>query len=106
MISNAACEPHVQDLCRFLMSLGAKIDGIGSNVLRITGVEGLSGGGLALAYPIERGRVLTGEAVEDRPHVEIADRYRPLVVDGDRPQCPHGREHNPYRALVPEADAP
>src|SRR5881409_1842948 len=33
MISNAACEPHVQDLCRFLVSLGAKIEGIGSNVL-------------------------------------------------------------------------
>jgi UDP-N-acetylglucosamine 1-carboxyvinyltransferase len=44
MISNAASEPHVQDLCRFLVSLGAKIDGIGSNVLRITGVEELFGG--------------------------------------------------------------
>ena len=30
---NAACEPHVQDLCRFLVALGAQIDGIGSNVL-------------------------------------------------------------------------
>jgi UDP-N-acetylglucosamine 1-carboxyvinyltransferase len=44
MISNAASEPHVQDLCRFLSSLGAKIDGIGSNVLHITGVERLFGG--------------------------------------------------------------
>ena len=44
MISNAASEPHVQDLCRFLSSLGARIDGIGSNVLRVNGVEGLSGG--------------------------------------------------------------
>ena len=44
MISNAASEPHVQDLCRFLVSLGAKIDGIGSNVLHITGVEHLQGG--------------------------------------------------------------
>ena len=34
VIGNAACEPHVQDLCRFLVSLGAQIDGIGSNVLR------------------------------------------------------------------------
>src|SRR4051794_6779148 len=32
-ITNAASEPHVQDLCRFLVSLGARIDGIGSNVL-------------------------------------------------------------------------
>jgi UDP-N-acetylglucosamine 1-carboxyvinyltransferase len=44
VIGNAACEPHVQDLCRFLGSLGAKIDGIGSNVLRIDGVEALHGG--------------------------------------------------------------
>jgi UDP-N-acetylglucosamine 1-carboxyvinyltransferase len=44
VIVNAACEPHVQDLCRFLVSLGARIDGIGSNVLRIEGVERLSGG--------------------------------------------------------------
>ena len=44
MISNAACEPHVQDLCRFLVSLGAQIQGIGSNVLRIAGVERLTGG--------------------------------------------------------------
>jgi UDP-N-acetylglucosamine 1-carboxyvinyltransferase len=44
VIVNAACEPHVQDLCRFLVSLGARIDGVGSNVLRIEGVERLSGG--------------------------------------------------------------
>ena len=43
-IANAACEPHVQDLCRFLVSLGARIDGIASNVLRIEGVRSLSGG--------------------------------------------------------------
>jgi UDP-N-acetylglucosamine 1-carboxyvinyltransferase len=44
VIGNAASEPHVQDLCRFLVSLGAEIDGIGSNVLRIHGVERLRGG--------------------------------------------------------------
>src|ERR671933_2427 len=44
VIGNAACEPHVQDLCRFLVSLGARIDGIGSNVLRINGVDRLRGG--------------------------------------------------------------
>jgi UDP-N-acetylglucosamine 1-carboxyvinyltransferase len=44
VIGNAACEPHVQDLCRFLCSLGASIEGIGSNVLRIRGVRELSGG--------------------------------------------------------------
>src|SRR6478735_1791596 len=48
MISNAASEPHVQDLCRFLTSLGAKIDGIGSNVLHVTGVERLFGGSYSI----------------------------------------------------------
>jgi UDP-N-acetylglucosamine 1-carboxyvinyltransferase len=43
-LGNAACEPHVQDLCRFLVALGAQIDGIESNVLRITGVKSLTGG--------------------------------------------------------------
>ncbi|HEX2045554.1 MAG TPA: UDP-N-acetylglucosamine 1-carboxyvinyltransferase [Gaiellaceae bacterium] len=43
-IANAACEPHVQDLCHFLVALGADIDGIGSNVLRVRGVERLRGG--------------------------------------------------------------
>jgi UDP-N-acetylglucosamine 1-carboxyvinyltransferase len=43
-IANAASEPHVQDLCRFLVALGAEIEGIGSNMLRIRGVESLRGG--------------------------------------------------------------
>jgi UDP-N-acetylglucosamine 1-carboxyvinyltransferase len=49
MISNAASEPHVQDLCRFLAALGAKIEGIGSNVLHIAGVERLFGGSHGIA---------------------------------------------------------
>jgi len=44
VIRNAASEPHVQELCRFLNKLGAQITGIGSNVLRIQGQERLSGG--------------------------------------------------------------
>jgi UDP-N-acetylglucosamine 1-carboxyvinyltransferase len=44
VIGNAACEPHVQDLCRFLVSLGAVIEGIGSNVLVVRGVQRLRGG--------------------------------------------------------------
>jgi UDP-N-acetylglucosamine 1-carboxyvinyltransferase len=49
VLGNAACEPHVQDLCRFLVSLGARIEGIESNVLRIHGVEQLGGGSWRLA---------------------------------------------------------
>jgi UDP-N-acetylglucosamine 1-carboxyvinyltransferase len=49
IIGNAACEPHVQDLCRFLVSIGAEIEGIESNVLRIHGVETLRGGEWSIA---------------------------------------------------------
>ncbi len=44
VIGNAASEPHVQDLCRFLIGLGADIEGVGSNLLRIRGVPQLGGG--------------------------------------------------------------
>jgi UDP-N-acetylglucosamine 1-carboxyvinyltransferase len=46
---NAAGEPHVQDLCRFLNSLGAKIKGVGSSVLEIEGVEALGSGEVEIA---------------------------------------------------------
>jgi UDP-N-acetylglucosamine 1-carboxyvinyltransferase len=43
VIRNAACEPHVQDLCHMLVRMGAGIDGISSNMLTVHGVERLSG---------------------------------------------------------------
>jgi UDP-N-acetylglucosamine 1-carboxyvinyltransferase len=42
-IYNAACEPYIQQLCRMLNRMGAKISGLGSNLLTIEGVESLSG---------------------------------------------------------------
>jgi UDP-N-acetylglucosamine 1-carboxyvinyltransferase len=42
-IYNAACEPYIQQLCRMLVSMGAKIEGIGSNLLYIDGVKKLKG---------------------------------------------------------------
>jgi UDP-N-acetylglucosamine 1-carboxyvinyltransferase len=42
-IYNAACEPYLQQLCKMLNSMGAKISGLGSNLLTIEGVEYLSG---------------------------------------------------------------
>jgi UDP-N-acetylglucosamine 1-carboxyvinyltransferase len=42
-ISNAACEPHVQDLARLLDKMGAQIDGIGSNVMTVHGRDRLGG---------------------------------------------------------------
>ena len=43
-LRNAASEPHVQELCDFLNSIGARISGIGSNMLTIEGVNSLTGG--------------------------------------------------------------
>jgi UDP-N-acetylglucosamine 1-carboxyvinyltransferase len=69
VLGNAACEPHVQDLCRFLVHLGAQIEGIESNVLRIEGVTELRGGEWAIgADHIEVGSfigmaAITGGAV-------------------------------------------
>ena len=42
-ISNAACEPHVQDLARLLTRMGAEVDGIGSNVMTVHGRDRLGG---------------------------------------------------------------
>jgi UDP-N-acetylglucosamine 1-carboxyvinyltransferase len=43
IIRNAACEPHVQDLARMLVKMGADIQGIGSNLLTVNGAERLRG---------------------------------------------------------------
>jgi UDP-N-acetylglucosamine 1-carboxyvinyltransferase len=43
MLTNAASEPHCQDLCRMLTAMGAKIEGVGSNILTIDGVDKLGG---------------------------------------------------------------
>lgn len=55
-IESAACEPEVEDLCRFLESMGARIDGIGSHTLTITGVEQLHG----TDYSVIPDRIETG----------------------------------------------
>lgn len=43
VLKNAACEPHVQDLCLFLVKMGATIEGIGTGTIRIRGVKALRG---------------------------------------------------------------
>ncbi len=43
IITNAASEPHIQDLCKMLNQMGAKITGVGSNILKIEGVKKLNG---------------------------------------------------------------
>lgn len=56
VIENAACEPEVQDLAHFLISLGARIEGHGTKTITIEGVDSLAGG----AYTVLPDRVETG----------------------------------------------
>jgi UDP-N-acetylglucosamine 1-carboxyvinyltransferase len=72
-IGNAACEPHVQDLCRFLVSLGARIDGIGSNSLRVEGVRELAGGTHRIAPEHIEVASLIGLAAVTRSEIAIED---------------------------------
>jgi UDP-N-acetylglucosamine 1-carboxyvinyltransferase len=84
VIRNAACEPHVQDLCRFLVSLGARIEGIGSNVLRIQGVERLGGGEWSIAPD----------------HIEVASFIGLAAVTGGDVTIEHV-EHEDLVAILP-----
>ena len=92
ILGNAACEPHIQDLCRFLVSLGARIEGIGSNVLRIKGVETLSGGEhrigpdhIEVASFVALGAVTGGEVVvedvEPDDLISIVPAFRKLGIE-------------------------
>jgi UDP-N-acetylglucosamine 1-carboxyvinyltransferase len=107
VIGNAACEPHVQDLCRFLVSLGAEIEGIESNVLRIRGVERLSGGawrigpehievGSFIGLAAVTGSDVTIDGVEPRDLVSIIPAFERLGVrvelDGTSLRVPPGQE--------------
>jgi UDP-N-acetylglucosamine 1-carboxyvinyltransferase len=63
-INNAASEPHVRDLCNMLASMGADIDGIGSNVLHLRGVKKLHGTDFTLgADYMEAGSLIALAAV-------------------------------------------
>src|SRR5437773_2097979 len=91
VLGNAACEPHVQDLCRFLGSLGARIEGIESNVLRIDGVERLRGGswsigpdhievGSFIGMAAITGGAVTIEGVDPKDLVAIVPAFERLGV--------------------------
>jgi UDP-N-acetylglucosamine 1-carboxyvinyltransferase len=91
-VGNAACEPHVQDLCRFLVSLGAEISGIESNVLRIHGVESLRGGewkigpehievGSFIGLAAVTNSDLTIDGIEARDMVSILTSFQRLGIE-------------------------
>lgn len=61
---NAACEPHIQDLCLLLMKMGARISGLGTNLLKIEGVAALRGAEHSIGQDhIEIGSFLAAAAV-------------------------------------------
>jgi UDP-N-acetylglucosamine 1-carboxyvinyltransferase len=107
VIGNAACEPHVQDLCRFLVALGGRIEGVGSNVLRIEGRTSLGGGEyrigcdhIEVASFIGLGAITAGEiAIDDVEPTDLV-AIRPTFdrlgirteIDGRTIRVPDGQD--------------
>lgn len=83
-ITNAASEPHVQDLCNMLVAMGAKIGGIGSNILLIDGVKKLHGVDFSIGPDFMEIGSYIGLAAATRGSVTItgvrAEDMRPLRV--------------------------
>jgi UDP-N-acetylglucosamine 1-carboxyvinyltransferase len=71
ILRNAACEPHVQELCHFLNILGAHISGIGSNTLTIEGVGRLHGGEFTIGPDYLEVISFVGAAAVTRGEVRI-----------------------------------
>jgi UDP-N-acetylglucosamine 1-carboxyvinyltransferase len=71
VIRNAASEPHIQELCRFLNKLGARIENIGSNTLHIEGVDRLHGGEFTVGADYLEVISMVGAAVVTRGEVRI-----------------------------------
>jgi UDP-N-acetylglucosamine 1-carboxyvinyltransferase len=71
IIRNAASEPSVQELCQMLNALGARIEGIGSNTLRIEGVEKLHGGEFTIGADYLEVISFVGAAVVTHGEVRI-----------------------------------
>jgi UDP-N-acetylglucosamine 1-carboxyvinyltransferase len=77
VVRNAASEPHVQDLCGLLIQMGARIDGVGSNVLTIHGGAALGGADFTLGPDfMEVGSFIVLAAVTDGD----------VVIEGVRPE--------------------
>jgi UDP-N-acetylglucosamine 1-carboxyvinyltransferase len=71
IIRNAASEPHIQDLCNMLNSMGAEISGIGSNILYITGKKKLNGTEFAIGADFMEVGSFIGLAAATGGEVEI-----------------------------------
>ena len=73
IIDNAACEPHVRDLCDFLNQMGACIEGIGSNRLMIQGVARLHGTEFRIGSDFMEVGSFIGAAAVTRGEIRIRD---------------------------------
>jgi UDP-N-acetylglucosamine 1-carboxyvinyltransferase len=123
IVGYAACEPHIQDLCRFLVTLGAEIRGIGSNILHIQGVDGLGGGAYRIgpdhievasfaALAAVTGGDVTVEDVEPDDLISIVPAFRKLGIElevGDRsvhvPAGQHLRVEDDFGGQIPKIES-
>ncbi len=107
VIYNAAAEPHVQDLCKMLNEMGAKIEGISTNQLRIQGVDQLKGvdfripsdhievGSYIGLAAITRGEVLIEDAVPEHMYMSglmLSKLGVNIKVEGKNIRVPDNQE--------------
>lgn len=130
IIENAAREPEVHDLANFLNAMGAKIEGAGTSIIEITGVESLSANGMTyniLADRIETGTYLVAAAItggrikikDTRPEtldavlaklreagakIDVGDDWIELDMEGRRPNAVSVRTA-PYPAFPTDMQA-
>ena len=84
-ISNAACEPHVQDLARLLTTMGAEVDGIGSNVMTVHGRDRLGG----------------AEHTISPDHIEVGSFMALAAATGGELRDPRRRARRPDHGQAP-----
>lgn len=76
VIENAACEPHIQDLCHMIVSMGVSIEGIGSNILTIHGQKKLHGTEFSIGPDFMEVGSMIGLAAVTRSEIEIVGAKR------------------------------
>lgn len=121
-ITNAASEPHVQDLCEMLVSMGAKISGIGSNILQIEGVKKLHktdfsigpdfmeiGSYIGLAAATKGSITITGIRPREMRPLKVAFSKLGIswVIEGDKLTVPVGQElkvNQDLGGMIPKID--
>ena len=121
-ITNAASEPHVQDLCNMLVAMGAKISGIGSNILIIDGVKKLHtvdftigpdfmeiGSYIGLAAATKGSITITGVRSEDMRPLRVAFGKLGIrwTIESDRLSVDVGQEmkvNTDLGGMIPKID--